>query len=260
VDEQERRVWARAQRAIDAAINVQVAKCKARGLPAFNVSAQDVQLYDGYAEPGHDGERVATGNWNTCSEYDRETSTRVDYDATMPRLLKVLEALGFECEWSDEWTTCDDCGKLVRTSPDGWGWTPSYAMVDECSTVCMNCLDPSEHLASLEGDADKINTIASIDPADHGYKRLPDDYETGWHEGQDARPQLVAKALEKQGIERFLFNVEDVRQFDSTWSAWVHEDEWDLLDLEKFAKEETDGPSVSGAAKRFLEEAGKAVK
>ena len=251
MDEQERRIWDRAQQAIEAAISVQKDNQK-KGY--FSANAEDVQLYDGYAEPGYDGTRVATGNWNRNSYYDRETRQSVDTDNTMPRLSRILEKLGFECEWSDEWTTCDDCGKLIRTQADSYGWTRSYSQND-CDVVCLNCIDPGEHLQSLEGDYAKANTIGTIDPAKHGYKRLPEDYQTGMHYGQDSSPKLVAKALEKQEIERFLFNIDDVGQFDTSWSAWVHEDEWELLDQKQFAEENTDGPSIAGAMERGLREA-----
>jgi len=252
MDETKRNPFRRAQWAIDAAISVQAAKGEKSGAGYFGANAEGVSLHDGYAEPGYDGTLVATGNWNTNS--DIKTGTRMVSDDTMPRLARVLEKIGFEIEWHDEWASCDDCGKLVRTQPNSYCWTPSYHM-GNCEIVCLNCLDPAEHLASLEGESRKANTIDSIDPADHGYKRLPEDYETGFHRGQDSDPRLVAKALEKQGIGRYLFNIDSQGQFDTRWSCYVHEEEWDLLNQEQFSEEETDGPSIAEAAERGLREA-----
>jgi hypothetical protein len=37
------------------------------------------------------------------------------------RLGKVLGRLGFDLEWSDEWTDCGACGRLVRTQANSYG-------------------------------------------------------------------------------------------------------------------------------------------
>lgn len=103
---------------------------------------KDVQVYsEGYAEPGYDGDVVALGNWNACSRYNRETQRSEDIDGMPARLGEALEKLGVAIEWSDEWTTCDECGKLVRTSPDSYSWTPSYKIDDDsCETLCHECI------------------------------------------------------------------------------------------------------------------------
>ncbi len=182
----------------------------------------------------------------------------VDVDDTPARLGKALESIGVEIEWSDEWASCDECSKLVRTSADSHGWQPSYKQ-DEDGIRCVECIeeDPVGYLQSLEGNASTANTFDSIDPADHGYVLAKDEYEHGFHRGQDASPQLVAKALEAQGITRYLFQIDDddVGQFDMSFSVYVHSDEAELLDRAKLDEAETDGPSVSGAMERGLREA-----
>ena len=45
-------------------------------------------------------------------------------------------ALGRTKEWADEWSMCADCGKAFRTSPNSYGWTPSYVLLGECDLVC----------------------------------------------------------------------------------------------------------------------------
>src|SRR5262245_37954667 len=75
----------------------------------------------GYAEPGyHDPDNgVLFANWNVFPRgFDR-----------------VLEQAGYAVEWSDEWSTCEDCGKAVRTSPNSYGWQRSYELIDDCSIV-----------------------------------------------------------------------------------------------------------------------------
>jgi hypothetical protein len=98
---------------------------------------ETVQLYsDGYAEPGYQGQVVAVGNWNTVKAGDQENQF-------MPRLLKALERIGVECEWYDEWSRCEACGKLVRTQPDHMSWTPSYKVVDY-EMFCKACASELE--------------------------------------------------------------------------------------------------------------------
>ena len=106
---------------------------------------EDIQFYDGYAEPGYDDPEcgiIATGNWNDVSIYDRETGKFVKVDNTVVRVGRLLERLGVSLEWSDEWTTCCQCNKLVRTSPTSYGWQPSYISICGDSTCedCTQCI------------------------------------------------------------------------------------------------------------------------
>ena len=93
-----------------------------------------------YAERGCSGQYAATGNWNSVTEYDRATGSNATVPSgdLPPRVGRLLERLGFECEWSDEWTTCEDCGRLLRTCPDSHDWRPSYVESD-CEYICHEC-------------------------------------------------------------------------------------------------------------------------
>lgn len=86
----------------------------------------NIQYAKTYSEPGYSNpaKGILLGNWNHFSN-----------DAT-----RLLEKLGYEIEWEDEWATCEDCGGAVRISPDSYGWQSSYALIDECSIVCHLCL------------------------------------------------------------------------------------------------------------------------
>jgi hypothetical protein len=82
-----------------------------------------------YAEPGYGQPRrgVVFANWNR-----------------LPRNIDaILERMGFAVEWSDEWSTCDDCNGAVRTEPDGYDWKPSYRIVDD-ALVCSGCNDSED--------------------------------------------------------------------------------------------------------------------
>ena len=105
---------------------------------------EEIQIYydpvNVYAERGYSGKYAATGNWNKVDEYDRVAQARaVLPSGDLPtRVLRLLEKLGLECEWSDEWTTCDDCGRLLRTCPYSHDWRPSYGE-SECECICHEC-------------------------------------------------------------------------------------------------------------------------
>jgi hypothetical protein len=215
----------------------------------------------GYAEPGYDDPPsgiVAFGDWNTITRYDEATRTFIVLDDTPGWLAKKLEEIGVALEWEDEWATCEHCGKAVRTQADSYGWQKSYWEPSCGGCECMDCLDPAEVLEELEGKEKNCLTISSIDPADHGYIRLEDRFEHGWHRGQDASPKLIAKALKDQGINRFLFTLDSTGQFDINFSVWVHQDEHGKLDEGKWNQAQKDGPSVSAALERSLKAAGSA--
>src|SRR5208337_893734 len=128
MDEKSKRNLKRARRAIEAA-SMSAKTREGRG------RVEDVQLhYAGVAEPGYDNhDIVATGNWNDISK-----SSRHESDDIMTRLGDVLSKLGVELEWEDEWATCDECMKLVRTSPDSYSWQRSYVDNDDGRT-CVEC-------------------------------------------------------------------------------------------------------------------------
>lgn len=217
------KIYNRARKILE--IAAEMADCYPGG---FVVIIEDIQLYTGgYSEPGYtDPESgvIATGNWNNVTKWTRESITIFDLPS---RILNLFEKLGIECKWSDEWCSCSNCGKLVRTSPDCYSWTPSYTVGDG-ELTCHECLkqDPVAHLESLEGNPNTANTINDIDPADYGYVKLNDEsYETGYHPGQNDSPEVIAKELRAKGISRFLFQIDSVGQFDGRWSVYAHESE-----------------------------------
>lgn len=182
---------------------------------------EEIEIYPGYSEPGYDGETVALGNWNGISKY--ENNKYIALDDTPERVCKLLEKLGVSCEWSDEWTSCGDCGKLVRTTGNSYSWQPSFVIIDDCELVCHECMDNESYLESLEGNCEKACTIADIDPCDYGYVKL-EEYESGWY-GINDSPTKIGKSLEEKGISRFIFYIEGNEQFRTRFSVYVHESE-----------------------------------
>lgn len=197
---------------------------------------QDIQLnYEGYSEPGYrtpESGIIATGNWNDVTKY--VNGNRITISDYPSRIASLFEKLGVEIEWSDEWTTCGSCSKLVRTSADSYGWQPSYVMYDG-ELECAECIaeHPEDHLESLEGNTNSCNTISSIDPTDHGYVKFNEDsYESGWY-GVNDDPKKIAEILRAKGISRFLFQLDENQQFCSRFSVYVHSSETHLLNPPK---------------------------
>lgn len=221
-----------------------------------------IQFHSEYAEPGYSDPSsgwIATGNWNKVTKYDEATNHFDTIDDTLGRVAKLLEKLGVELEWSDEWTTCEACNKLVRTSPDSYGWTPSYWFPDCGGCFCIECVkaDPAPYLESLEGNNRNAMTI-DIDLEENGYVKLQDDFENGFHQGQDANPKVIAKSLHEIGVSRFIFVIDGKGQFDMRFSLWIAKEEMEKLTEEKLAEWEQlpkDGPSVSDGLRRSLQAA-----
>lgn len=221
---------------------------------------EDIRLCtEGFAEPGYNEPEsglVAFGNWNDISRWDAAMHESVIIDDTPSRIATLLEKLGVELEWSDEWACCDQCGKAVRTSPDSNRWKPSFWQDGSGSITCCNCIaeDPADYLESLGGNARNCITL-DLDLAENGYVLLEDGFENGFHPGQDADPKVIAKALREQGIERFLFKLDHTGQFDLAFSVWVHEDEIANVSQENWLAATKDGPSVSAGLQRALQDA-----
>lgn len=202
--------------------------------------------YDGYAEPGYDdpeSKLIATGDWNSRTETRRvypspfpcwltvkdPNATYTFHDRTMPRIGAILEKLGVELEWEDEWVACNECYKLIRTQPDSYSWLKSYWLQDGIGYYCKDCIldDPEDYLEYLDGNSRNADTLG-IDLEKYGYQRVKEDYENGWY-GIEDDPEAIADDLRAVGIEHFIFTIDCSGQFNTYFSIWVHKTEYDKL-------------------------------
>lgn len=83
----------------------------------------EINWYAGYAELGCDDapNGVCVANWNNFEALGND-----------------LERSGVQTEWSDEWTPCAACDKIVREEPDGFDWAP-FLLIDGNEIVCLKC-------------------------------------------------------------------------------------------------------------------------
>lgn len=231
---------------------------------------EEIEFHSAYAEHGYtDPESgvICTGNWNDADRrnpdydgakpYGAENRTWVKADDYASRVGEVLsKRYGAELEWSDEWSQCSDCNKLVRHSPDSYQWQPSYFDL-EGERICHECIGnhASEVFESIEGNERKALTAdLGLKPEEHSYVKILDKLENGLHEHMASDPKVIAKELKKLGVSRFIFMIDESSQFYITFSCWVHEDELEKVGTEPDIKTDAD-VSPAEYCKRALREA-----
>jgi hypothetical protein len=172
----------------------------------------DISWAPHYSEPGYSDsdDGVYFANWNPTSFTPR-------VDNVVSRIGALLAREGATLEWSDEWTTCNDCGGAVRTSADCYSWTPNFVVIDECEIVCHDCLDIDTQESRLINNPDHADTLF-FDWESRGWRRA-EEHATGWHPGQTDDPHEVFARLSPE--YDVLFTIDAVGQFDAHWSAWI---------------------------------------
>lgn len=197
----------------------------------------------GYAEPGYGSlslegdEIVVLGDWNNKrwinSTLIGPQIPLTDEESLPSRLADMLSEIdGVEIEWLDEWCSCSECNRAVRSQPNSYSWQPYYAMLNECEPVCADCL-----LKDVEGsitagdwinnssnaltwiDGDKLAETTDFVKWEPGNEH---DYANGWYEGQDDDPRKILEGiLDRHPSAEVVFVIDGVGQFDCHFSAYV---------------------------------------
>lgn len=194
----------------------------------FTVTA----VIDGYASHPERDAIVVLGNWNDKRFSVKDGEGPITLAERVPsRLANLLESIGAEIEWCDEWTECNGCYKAIRTEPNSYDWQPEYAWVDGCEIYCTACLMDDPEAALVDGDyidnAAKCVTWADAsmliglgfqqwEPSD------PHTYEAGWHPGQTDDPNAVLAEIQAadDGVQT-VFLLDESSQFYVKFSAWT---------------------------------------
>ena len=175
---------------------------------------ENMQIYTGdcYAEPGYSTDKyyIIVGDFNP---------TDFDKKGVFGRACDLLGSIA-ELEWCDEWGTCADCGKLVRTSPDSYFFTPYYVLLNDCEIVCQGCLDHGEYLDSIANDSSKA-CFPHVDPLEHGWEVFNEGLESGWHQDQTDNPNMIAETI-PEGMD-YVFKVTETSQFYIVFAVYVRE-------------------------------------
>jgi hypothetical protein len=154
----------------------------------------------GYDQPKHG---ILFANWNYFSR----------------GIGDLLERIGYSIEWEDEWCRCDNCGKALRTSPDSYSWQPSYIEnIETGERYCHDCFTEDDIATFEDNPGRALND--HINPADYGYEKIEDGFESGWYPGQNANPKEIYARLVANGHKRILFVIDSTGQFDLRFSVW----------------------------------------
>jgi hypothetical protein len=164
-----------------------------------------IDTYSGYVEPGYDAKKdiIFLADWNKYPQ----------------KFVNWLES-NFDVEWCDEWMSCSNCGKLLRTQGNSYFWKPSYEIGDGC-IYCRDCIDEEEYINSLIDQPGKVNVFDSIDLSKFGFENLNGKFENGFHQGMDDDPkELLKEFKEKFPGKEFVFNNYETSQFYITFELW----------------------------------------
>ena len=189
-----------------------------------------------------------TGDWNDRRRTDN--IGRVIVDKTPQRLFEALERIGVNGEWLDEYDRCDDCQRLIRTSPDCYAWVPQYVIFDERGVygdysagdmVCADCLRDNAESVIADQYANNphraITWLSAADLTELGWRdAMPDSYdaETGLYPGQNDTPDAVVERFrasldgDRAPLD-YVFLITDKGQFDIHYRLFVRESESEEL-------------------------------
>jgi hypothetical protein len=177
----------------------------------------DIDFTAEYAEPGYSVGKGKKGiyfaNWNDDSSDLRDLRKGLPekwQKKTDKEIVAEIEKYA-EIEWSDEWATCDDCGKAVRTGPNGWGWKPSYLIGDgECT--CLECTDFAAHLAQHVNDPQKAWVYEERYVLEAGFEEISEEsFHVGICESSED-PKAIFDRL-KGRYKEIIFFIDQVEQF-----------------------------------------------
>lgn len=161
-----------------------------------------------YAEPGYEAKRgiIFFADWNRNK-----------------RLQTVLERLGYDTEWSDEWTFCADCDRALRDMPTSYMWE-RYAIKMLGNTVCVDCaktqMDDVFFLYENNPWQWSWQWLPSyFDLAEYGYVMVVGGLENGFHPGQTDNPISEYRKHRRQW-DSLIVQITGTSQFYVTFSLW----------------------------------------
>lgn len=157
-----------------------------------------------------------------------------EYDTSVIDNLKDVE-WGF----ADEWSRCDECGKVIRTQPDSYSFVPDY-WVNDSEILCGDCVrnnHAEEYAQSLINKERLANTILTDDNLEElGFIRIESDFESGWYDRNDSPKEILKTALDKHPNGEFLFSISGQAQFATQFELWAREESLEDDDLDESKK------------------------
>lgn len=168
---------------------------------------------------------VAQG-WEDIERAEKEIIALglIDDIPDLPRRGNLLEK-GFNLVFSDEYTSCSGCGKLLKTSPSYYGDLPEY-IINDGEILCGDCYGDDDIIDLALNDANTAVNIRQLKKSleSHGFKLFRGNLESGFHPGQTDNPRDVSKEIEQlHPTADWLFCIDGAGQFDISFSAWYKE-------------------------------------
>lgn len=246
---------------------IAAAQDKAHKTCAISNHIEEMQWYEGYA--GAHAEQtpkgVIAGNWNNVDTYDRTTQSRVVISTLPERLGAIFEKMGVTIEWSDMVSSCEDCGKLVETTPSHAWWKPEYVIVDECSLFCLDCCEPKDKLdAFTKGYAECALWSSNDESDDNGGEPLDKNYDVS-DISRETLEKMIADCAKFQANNDILLRAVYTKKYDAHSAGhdfWLTRNGhgagfWDHADLDqKIMTLLSDASKAFGGVDLYVSDAG----
>ena len=166
-------------------------------------------------------------NANYAKELDDETRYGLPKDIDdREYFTEWLDYLTHEMwGFADEYSVCECCDKVFKTSPDSYSWVADYWLGDGF-IVCGDCVRENEdytkeYLQWLENNPHAANTILLDDDIKKaGYKKIIPECEYGWYCRQDNPEEILDGVLLNNKDGKYIFSITRCGQFFTNFDMW----------------------------------------
>lgn len=180
-------------------------------------------LFNNGIDIGEDSEGLTYIICQDWKQHDQVEEFLNSIEDKLPEMSRMSDYI--ELVFSDEYTFCSDCNKVIRTSPTSYGWTPDFWIGDgfiQCKECAKN--DPDNYIEYLINNTKAANTLLTHEElTKKGFIKLSEEYQNGFHEGMNDNPTEIYNRLKNQYSE-IIFNISDVGQFHTTFEVYVREE------------------------------------
>jgi hypothetical protein len=169
-----------------------------------------------YCEPGYRSDKpmgVLFGDWNPLH--------KPEYKG----FFKALEEM-FNLDWSDEYTSCEDCGKYFRTTGDCYQWT-MYGWIHDSSCLCGDCVkeNPDDYIKHLKNN-NSMCCMDFLNLESMGWENLNGTFANGFFEHMHDDPKSIMQEYQKQYPNMdIVFGKLEASQFYIQWQVYGKEKE-----------------------------------
>lgn len=146
----------------------------------------------------------------------------IEYRDGFDNVIEHVTGVRYNWGYNDEYSTCANCGVVIRTSPDSYMWTPEFWDSAD-GYICADCVK-SNYVDDYLDDCtrhskDSVKTCHIVNPADHGFHKVLTGLKYGLHEEMADDPRKIIKWLTKVGLESVI--VTRPSQFYAEYDVYV---------------------------------------